>query len=308
MRIGLSLDLSKPVPDVVEQARQIAGLGVPIATASQIFGYDTLTLFATVGAQVPGIELVTSVVPVWPRHPVMLAAQALTVQAVTGGRLVLGIGLSHQIVVESVFGTPFDHPVTYLQEYLAALNPLLRGERVASRGERVSAATFAPLEVDAPAPRVLVAALGPKMLELTAREADGTVTWMTGPATLESHIIPTITAAAAAAGRPAPVVAASLPVCVTADIDAARERAARTFAVYGTLPSYQAMLAREGVEGPAGVAIVGDESAVADQIRHLAAIGVTEAHLSPYGPPDEVQRTRALIAGLVGELETAATS
>src|SRR5690606_32992929 len=99
MRIGCALDLSKPLPAVVEQAQRIAEGGFATAVSSQIFGPDTLTMLAVVGAHVPDIGLATSVVPTWPRHPVMLAAQALTVQAVTGGRLTLGIGLSHQIVV-----------------------------------------------------------------------------------------------------------------------------------------------------------------------------------------------------------------
>jgi F420-dependent oxidoreductase-like protein len=302
MRIGLPLDLSKPVPDIVAQARRIAESGFDSAVASQIFGPDTLTVLAVVGAQVPGIDLVTSVVPTWPRHPVMLAAQALTVSAVTGGRLVLGIGLSHQIVIENVFGTPFERPARHMQDYLAILRPLLRGEQVSYAGETLKASTFGPLEVTAPAPKVLVAALAPRMLALAGREADGTATWMTGPATLEAHIVPSIRKAAAGAGRGEPIVAAGLPIAVTADPDGARQRASRAFAVYGTLPSYQAMLEKEGVAGPGDVAIVGDEQAVADQVRRLAAVGVTEFHATPFGSAEEVATTVALLTGLRAEL------
>jgi 5,10-methylenetetrahydromethanopterin reductase len=302
MRIGLPLDMSKTAPDLVEQARGIVDGGFAAGVASQIFGPDTLTMLAVVGAQVPDLELVTSVVPTWPRHPVMLAAQALTVSAITGGRLTLGIGLSHQIVVENVFGTPFVRPAQHMKDYLAVLNPLLRGEQVSYKGETLSANTFGPLEVKAPTPPVLVAALGSRMLALAGREADGTATWMTGPATLEAHIIPSIRQAAADAGRPAPRIAAGLPMAVTADPDAARERAARAFSVYGTLPSYQAMLAREGAGGPADVAIVGDEATVADQVRHLAAIGVTDLHAAPFGPADEVKATIDLLGSLLSEV------
>jgi 5,10-methylenetetrahydromethanopterin reductase len=302
MRIGLPLDLSKPVPDVVAQAQRIAEGGFDAAVASQIFGPDTLTMFAVVGAQVPDLDLVTSVIPTWPRHPVMLAAQALTVQKVTGGRLTLGIGLSHQVVVENVFGIPFTHPVRHMEDYLAILQPALAGERVRHTGESLAASLFSPLEIDAPAPKVLVAALAPRMLELTGRVADGTATWMTGPSTLESHIVPSIRKAAADAGRPAPMVAAGLPVCVTSDADGARERAARTFAMYGTLPSYQAVLSREGASGPGDVAVVGDESSVADQVRHLAAIGVTDFYATPFGGGDAVRATVALLGELRGEL------
>jgi 5,10-methylenetetrahydromethanopterin reductase len=302
MRIGLPLDMSKTAPALVEQAQGIVDRGFAAGVASQIFGPDTLTMLAVIGAQVPDLELVTSVVPTWPRHPVMLAAQALTVSAITGGRLTLGIGLSHQIVVENVFGTPFVRPAQHMEDYLAVLNPLLRGEQVSYKGETLSATTFGPLEVTGPTPPVLVAALAPRMLALAGREADGTATWMTGPATLESHIIPSIRRAAEDAGRPAPRIAAGLPMAVTADPDAARQRAAKAFSVYGTLPSYQAMLAKEGAGGPADVAIVGDESAVADQVRHLAAIGVTDLHAAPFGPADEVKATVDLLASLLSEV------
>jgi 5,10-methylenetetrahydromethanopterin reductase len=302
MRIGLALDLSKPLPAIVEQTQKLADAGFDAAVASQIFGPDTLTVLALVGAQVPDIGLVTSVVPTWPRHPVMLAAQALTVSAATGGRLTLGIGVSHQIVVENVFGTPFHRPAQHMQDYVALLNPLLQGKQISYQGETLSGGVFMPLEITAPAPKLLLAALAPRMLALAGREADGTVTWMTGPVTLESHIIPSIRQAAAEAGRPEPMVAASFPVAVTADADAARERAARIFRMYGTLPSYQAMLGREGASGPADVAVIGDEEEVARQVRHLAAIGVSDLHASPFGPPDETRATVEVLRSLRTEL------
>lgn len=298
VRYGLTIDNSRPIPEVVEQVQRMADAGLASASVSQIFGYDALTLLAVVGQQVPDIELVTGVVPIYPRHPIMLAAQALTVQAATGGRLTLGIGLSHQIVIENMFGYSFARPARHMREYLSALVPLLNGEQVAYKGETVTAATMAPLEIDAPAPPVLVAALGPTMLEIAGTLADGTSTWMTGPATVASHVAPTITAAAAAAGRPAPRIAVGLPVCVTDDPDAARERAATVFAIYGTLPSYRAMLDREQAGGPGDVAIVGDEAAVAAQIARVAEAGATEFVGSLYGRAEEQARGFALISSL----------
>jgi F420-dependent oxidoreductase-like protein len=298
VRYGLTIDNSRPIPEVVEQVQRMADAGLASASVSQIFGYDALTLLAVVGQQVPDIELVTGVVPIYPRHPIMLAAQALTVQAATGGRLTLGIGLSHQIVIENMFGYSFARPARHMREYLSALVPLLNGEQVAYKGETVTAATMAPLEIDAPAPPVLVAALGPTMLEIAGTLADGTSTWMTGPATVASHVAPTITAAAAAAGRPAPRIAVGLPVCVTDDPDAARERAATVFAIYGTLPSYRAMLDREQAGGPGDVAIVGDEAAVAAQIARVATAGATDFVGSLYGSAEEQARGLALISSL----------
>jgi F420-dependent oxidoreductase-like protein len=298
VRYGLSIDNSRPIPDVVDQVQRMADAGLAAANVSQIFGYDALTLLAVVGREVPDIELMVSVVPVYPRHPIALAAQALTVQAATGGRLTLGVGLAHQIVVENVFGYPFERPARHMREYLTALVPLLGGEQVAYKGETVTAATLGPLQIDAPAPTLLVAALGPRMLEMAGTMADGTVTWMTGPATLSSHIVPTITTAAAEAGRPAPRISVGLPLCVTDDVEAARERAARVFGLYGTLPSYRAMLDRGQAAGPADVAIVGDEKSVAAQVAALAGAGATDFNAAIFGSGEERDRSFALLADL----------
>jgi F420-dependent oxidoreductase-like protein len=299
MRIGLGLEMDGTIDEVVARAKVLAGTGVESLWSSQIFGWDTLTALAVVGREVPALTLGTAVVPVHPRHPTMLAAQALTVQAATGGRLVLGIGLSHKMVVEGMWGFSFDHPARYMEEYLSILMPMLAGEQVSFQGDALRANTLGPPETaGATPPPVLVAALGPVMLGIAARQAQGTVTWMVGLTTLADHIVPTITAAAAAAARPAPQVVVTLPVCVTADADAARERAGRIFSIYGQLPSYRAMLDREGAAGPPDVAIVGDEDQVSTAIGRLADAGATEFSAAVYGTPDEVTRTQALLGSL----------
>jgi F420-dependent oxidoreductase-like protein len=297
MRYGVMVDQSKPLDGVTGQIRMLAEKGFASAWSSQVFGYDALTLLALAGREIPGIELGTAVVPTYPRHPIALAGQALTTQAASGGRLTLGIGLSHQLVVEGMWGYSYDRPARHMREYLAALLPLLRGEQVNFEGETLKAVTMGPLAVpvDSPPP-VLLAALAPVMLKLAGAETDGTVTWMTGPATLESHIVPSITAAAEAAGRPAPRVAAGLPVCITADPDAAREQAARVYAIYGQLPSYRAMLDKEGAAGPADVAIVGDEAEVAKQVDRMADVGVTDFIAAQLGSSSDWDRTVDFLA------------
>jgi F420-dependent oxidoreductase-like protein len=292
------LNTNAPIADVTDQVRQVADAGLHTAVSSQIFAYDALTLLAVVGQQVPGVELATGVVPTYPRHPYVLAVQALTVQAATGGRLVLGIGLSHQPVIEGMFGYSFDKPARHMREYLDVLLPLLRGEQVSYQGETLSVSTFGPIEVEAPAPQVLLAAMAPRMLRMAGGVADGTMTWMTGPTTVASHITPSITAAAEAAGRPAPRVVVGLPVCVTSDVGAARERAARDFVTYGYMPSYRAMLDREGAEGPADVVVVGDEEAVAAQLATVAEAGATDFVAAPFGGADDRARTFALLTEL----------
>ena len=207
MRIGVMIDTEKPFEDVVGQVASLHEAGIETAWASQIFAYDALTALAAIGREVPGIGLGTAVVPTYPRHPVMLAGQALTVQAATDNRLTLGIGLSHQMVIENVFGQSFEKPARHMREYLSILMPLLDGEQVTFKGETLSASTFGPLQIPVPGPPVLVAALGSVMLRIAGQLASGTVTWMTGPGTIESHVVPTIREAAADAGRPLPASA-----------------------------------------------------------------------------------------------------
>jgi 5,10-methylenetetrahydromethanopterin reductase len=299
MRIGLGLEMNGTIDEVVARARVLASTGVATLWSSQIFGWDTLTVLAVVGREVPGVDLGTAVIPVHPRHPMMLAEQALTVQGASGGRLVLGIGLSHQVVVEGAWGHSFDKPARYMHEYLSVLVPLLHGEQVSFNGEVIRTNTFGPLDIaPTPPPPVLVAALGPTMLRHAGTQADGTVLWMVGPTTVAEHIVPTITAEASGAGRPPPQVVVTLPVCVTNDPDAARARADRIFAMYGQLPSYRAMLDREGAAGPADVAVVGTEEEVTAQIRRFADAGATEFSGALYGTPEELERSRTLLGSL----------
>jgi 5,10-methylenetetrahydromethanopterin reductase len=288
------------IDDVVASARQAADQGFASYWMPQIFGLDALTALAVVGREVPRIELGTAVVPTYPRHPMMLAAQALTTQAITGGRLTLGIGLSHQLVIEGMFGQSFDKPVRHMREYLSILMPLIHERTVSFQGDTLSANGTLNIAGATPLP-VLIAALGPKMLELAGTVGDGTITWMTGPATLETHTVPTITKTAEQAGRPPPRVCVGLPVCVTDDPDDARERAARVFAVYDSLPSYNAMLDREGATGPADVAIVGDEASVAAGVRRLADLGTSDFAAVEYGSVSkgDRQRTRELLRSLL---------
>jgi F420-dependent oxidoreductase-like protein len=228
----------------------------------------------------------------------VLAQQARTVAAAVDGRLVLGIGLSHKIVIEDMYGYDYSRPIRHMREYLAVLLPLLDGQPVAFTGTTVRAS----IGLTTPSPGrvpVVVAALGAQMLRLAGEQTDGTVLWMTGPATVRDHVVPALTAAARDAGRPSPRVVCILPVCVTDDPDGARERAARVFAIYGELPSYRAMLDREGASGPADVAIVGDEDTVAAQIAVLAEAGVTDFVAGEYtGGPDGA-RTRTFLRTLL---------
>jgi F420-dependent oxidoreductase-like protein len=298
MRIGIVSGAINDgtIDDLVEEARRAEGEGFDAFYVPQIFGHDALTALAVVGREVPRIELATGVVPTYPRHPMMLAQQALTTNQASGGRLCLGIGLSHQIVIETMLGLSYDKPVRHLREYLSVLVPLTRREPASHDGEVYRVHANVAIKDSSPFP-IVVAALGPQMLKAAAELADGTYTWCVGPKTLAEHTIPTITAAAEAAGRPAPRVIASLPVSVTSDVAGAHERAANVFAVYGQLPSYRAMLDREGAAGPADIAIVGPADEVVEQVQALAAIGVTDFAAAMFGSTEELEATRAALVG-----------
>lgn len=297
MRIGtFAGDLNGPTSTVdtaVAAARAAAEVGFTSFWMPQIFGLDALATLAVVGAQVPGLELGTAVVPIYPRHPTVLAQQALTVQSASNGRLTLGIGLSHQVVIEHMLGHSFDRPASYMEEYLTALGPLLRGEQTDVDGTRVT--THMQLDIAAPPPGLLVAALGERMLHLAADLADGTATWMTGPKTLAEHTVPTLRAAAGGAGKR---VVAALPVAVTDDVASARARAAEAFKIYGVLPSYRAMLDREGASGPEDVALIGDAASVSTRIEALFETGVTEFVAVEFSRGDDAARTRETLAAL----------
>ena len=271
----------------------------------QVFGLDALTVLALAGKQTSRIELGTSVVPTYLRHPVAMAQQALTVQAAADGRFVLGIGLSHAPVVEGMWGIPYERPAVHMREYLSVLTPLVQQGRVSFSGEFFKVNQGLQVANVKPLP-IVIAALAPVMLRLAGELADGTVTWMAGRKTLESHVVPRINRAAEGAGRPKPRVIAGLPIAVTDDAAGARERAARSFQIYGTLPNYRRLLDIEGAAGPAEVAIVGNESDVEGQLRALAAAGATDflAGMFPVGDDSKASlaRTQALLKSLIGKV------
>ncbi len=261
-------------------------------------GLDALMVLTVVGLSVPRIELGTAIVPTFPRHPMVMAGQTHTALNAIGPRLTLGIGLSHAPMLAQL-GIPFDKPIRHLREYLSILVPLLNQGRVDFKGEMLSceAVTFFKPEAVTP---VVVAALGPQALKVAGTLADGTTLAWVGPKTVREHIKPRLSEAAAAAGKAAPRIIATLPVCVTNDEAGIRARIGRNLAMYGELPSYKAMFEREGIEGPGQLAIVGNEDQVRAAIEEMREAGVTDFAASEFTTnDDERQRTRALLKQLL---------
>ena len=296
MELGI-FGSSRNIDDLKKQVQEANTLGYSTFWTPQIFNLDALTALAVIAESVEGIRLGTSVIPTYPRHPMMLAQQALTVNQISNGRLDLGIGLSHKPVVEGMWGISFDAPVGHMSDYLQILMALLHDGTISYGGKHLT--SRGGIDVPADAPPVLVAALGPQMLKLVGRVADGTVTWMTGPETIRNHISPIINAAAEEAGRPVPQVIAAVPVCITSDLDIAEEYAKRDFGFYGDLPSYRAMLEREGLANSWDIALSGSFEEVAEGLQKYSDSGGTQVVAAVYGPDEAREQTVSELAKLM---------
>jgi F420-dependent oxidoreductase-like protein len=314
MSFGISLQTS-PAPSVLDgtdalsfvtaRAREAEAAGVDDIWLNQGLDLEAVTVAALVAREVPRIVIGTAVVPMYPRHPVTLAGQAKAAQLAAHGRFALGIGLGHQGPVESVFGVPFDRPIGHLRDYLRALRSLLDTGSAAVHGPTLTAdlsGVPAASQRGGVTPRVplLVAAMGPQALRVTGELADGTLPYLAGPRSLDSLIVPAITAAAAGAGRPAPRIAAGVPASVTSDPERARAYARSTLGGYGGNPSYQAVLDREGIKHPAELALIGDEETVTAGIRRYLDAGATDIRISPAAFATDEERLRTW--RLVGQL------
>lgn len=300
--IGMNSAGPSPVDALVGNIAKLRDEGFRRVWMAQMpWDADLTTVLGIAFREVDGIEIGSAVIPIQSQHPMQLAQRALTLSLISGGRFKLGIGMSHRMVTEGMWGISWDRAVRQMREYLDGLQPLLAGEPADATGEFWTAR--GALGVPAPEPELYIAALGPQMLRLTGRRTAGTLTWMTGPRTLAEHVVPTLRGAAAEAGRPEDSVrvAAALPISVTDDVDGARKHAAKEFAVYGTLPSYRAMLDREGYAGPEDAAIIGDEETVSARLDELSAAGVDEFTGSLFDASAEGRaRTRALLLTKAG--------
>jgi 5,10-methylenetetrahydromethanopterin reductase len=294
MRIGLMAGATPGggLDDLVQQSKDFEARGFASIWLANIFGFDAITTAAIIGRETNRIELGTAVVPSYPRHPAAIAQQALTTQAACGGRFTLGIGLSHQLVIENMFGLSYSRRASHMREYLGVLGPLLRGEPAKFDGREYNVNVTLEVPGAAPVP-VAIAALGDQMLKIAGESTAGTILWMTGPETIDAHIRPKLTAAAKEAGQPAPRIIAGMPIVLTNNVDAVRETIGQMLTVYGQLPSYRAMLDKEGVGGPADLAFVGDEKTLDQSIDRLRDIGVTDFSASII-PAEEGAHERTL--------------
>lgn len=298
MRIGINASalLTNPsIDQLTAHAKQAEEDGFSSWWLAQTGMVDALTVFAAAAGHATTIEMGTAVIPTYIRHPQTLAGQAATTAAVLGDRLVVGLGLSHKPVVEHRWGMKFERPVRHAADYLAIVNELLEDGNVAHEGDFFTSHGEYELP-KGPTPSVMFAALGPQMLKLTGRRTDGTILWMVGAKTVGSHITPAMVEAAESAGKPAPRIVTGLPIAVTDNEAEVRAGCNKIFELYGQLPSYKAMLDREGANGPGDVCVVGNEESVREQLAALDAAGTTDFAAVEVGTnPDEQVRTRELL-------------
>ena len=272
MRIGTMIGAdgaNNTLDDIVNVAKRAEAAGLDNVWLANIFGFDAISTLAIVGRETDRIGLGTAVTPTYPRHPTAIAQQALTTAAASENRFTLGIGLSHQVVIENMLGMSYDKPAKHMREYLEVLMPLTRGETVNYGGDQYSVHGLALDVPGADRMPVVVAALGPVMLKIAGELADGTNTWMVGPNTMAQHIVPGL-------GRSDATVVGGVPIVLTTNIDQARETIGKNLVMYGQLPSYRAMLDREGAAGPQDIAIVGDENTLRGEIKRFEDAGVTD--------------------------------
>lgn len=302
MRIGISGG-GATVDRLIDQAAEAEADGFTSLWYAGAAGIDPFVLLPLAGRATSRIELGTSIVQTYPRHPVLMAQQATAVARAIGdpGRFTLGVGVSHRPVIERTYGLDYDHNARHLREYLTVLGALLRDGRVSFAGEEYRAEAEIRDRPGGSVP-ILVAALAPRSLRSAGELADGTITWMANARAVEDLIAPTLREAAAVAGRPAPRIVCGLPVAVADDVDAARETAARQFAGYGTLPNYRRVLAAGGISSPAEAVLVGDEDGVADAIAGLFAAGVTDVWAAPFPVGDDRRASRARTRALLRDL------
>jgi F420-dependent oxidoreductase-like protein len=269
--------------------------------------FDALTAATIVGAETSRIEIGTAVVPVQPRHPIALAQQALSVQAVCGGRLSLGLGVSHHWVVDEMLGLPYERPAATMRAHLDVLDQALRGPGTVEV-ENDLFRVHNPLDITDVAPTpVLVAALGPIMLRLAGERTDGTILWLADERAIATHIAPRITRAAEGAGRPAPRIVAGIPVCLCRDdeVDTAVARANRLLSEAEVSPNYQRLLDQGDARSVGDILAAGSEAAIEKRLRAFAEAGVTDVSVRvvPIGNGrDELlasmRRTRELLGSL----------
>lgn len=305
MRIGMMVGSDKERP----RSERLAGLiddGVGAEAAGfssfwfpQVPGYlDAMTAMALLGRATSTIELGTAVVPIQTRHPMIMAQQAVTTQVACGGRFTLGMGPSHDWIIDGQLGISYDRPVSLVRNYLDVLLAAFSGPGPVEV-ENANFRVRSPMDVAEAQPMpILLAALGPTMLRIAGERADGTILWMADERAIGEHVAPRITEAARSAGRAAPRIVAGVPVALCSDheIDDARALASEVLGHAHFSPNYVRLLEHGDAEDVGDTMAAGSESTVLNRLQRYRDAGVTDlaARVVPVGGDAEARRASGI--------------
>ena len=286
MGVGAFISVGKSLDRAIERVRRAEEHGYDAAYVTHIAGRDSLAVLAAYAPATERIRLGSGVMPIYSRTPAASAQTIATVDELSGGRAVLGVGVSHKPTVEGWYGQPLEKPVRDMREYVGIVRAILRGEDP-PRGERFhSSFHFMGYEARPDLP-IYVGALSPRMLRLAGEIGDGVTLWLCNPDYIRDVVVPEVTKGRERAGKSMDGfdVVAAVPTAITDEPEAARARMRGDLIPYFSLPFYRAMLERAGfgddIAGfDAGMAKDDTEAAVgaiSDRfLQTLAAIGTAD--------------------------------
>jgi alkanesulfonate monooxygenase SsuD/methylene tetrahydromethanopterin reductase-like flavin-dependent oxidoreductase (luciferase family) len=315
-RMACFVNSGAVLADAVAMAARADALGYDSVWTTHGMGRDALLVLAAYGAAAPRLGLGTGVIPIYPRHPVLLAQEALTLADVSGGRLRLGIGVSHAPMMVRSLGLEMGRPLDVMREYVSVLRGALTG-KVQHKGARYQVSWQIGLPRLPAPPPILLAGLGPKMLELAGEIADGVVLWLAAPDYIRREALPAIRRGRERAGKPLAgfEIVAAVPAAITVDRGAALGLFRGELTRYLALPFYRAMLEKSGfgaeiaaydrAPGPdavperlaAALGSVGDYRTLAAFVATHRDAGVTLPAIRPIGFPDAPHYLPTLEAG-----------
>lgn len=283
---------------LVSRVEQAERRGVPtVWTTAGGPTADPVTAYAAAAAATDRVGFGTAVVPIYPRHPVTLASQAIAIDDLAPGRLRLGVGPSHKPIIEGSYGLPMGKPLAHLREYVTVLRALLWEGSVDFTGEYFSVKIALPDGVMPPKVPVPISALRPNAFRLAGEIADGGISWVTPVDYLTQTALPAMQAGADAAGRQRPPLIAHVPVMVSTDRQAARAAFRAQFPYYPKLPFYAAMFAEAGYPVTAAeemsdelveaLAVSGNPEEIRDRLEAIRARGIDELLISHVVVADE---------------------
>ncbi len=295
-RLAAFVDAVKTLDESVARAKAAEGLGYESVWVTQLpHARDAELVLAAYAHATQRIGFGTGILPIYTRHPTAMVQMAATLDELSGGRFTLGIGVSHKVTVESMWGMKLDSPVDAMREYLDIVRTSLRDGGCSIDGKYFSAhwAYSGPRRAEMP---IMISALNPRMLDLAGEKADGIVLWMCSPSYIRDLVVPAVTAGRHKAGKDLEgfEIVAAVPVCLTSDRAGGQAVFRQTVERYSNLPYYRKMMdasgfASELAAGEVSAAMIdelagiGDERQVRDVIRRYREAGVTLPGAGPFG-------------------------